>query len=887
ECWQYYFKTDLRSNKAFLLVHKSMLLHLLGKDEEALLIVTDALKEKENDPYFLKHKGLFLASLNRHAEAITVFNQIKEKLEVEELPILLGTSYYWNQQKAEAMQVLGEELKEEFSASPFNKNALLLLIHVYKKDFNSIDREKAEKDIETIIKRYPDDVAILADSSGYFYETGNIEKANEYLEKALKIIQSTKVSTKNLFIVSGELRAQGRYEDAIKIDEAIIDVDQNNYLTHNLAKLYYISGKRNKALEIYQNLRTKYGVIEGITKHEVRIYQETGDIEKAKDIATQYVAKFNDVNAKIVLNGLNIRLENYDEVKASLNSPMNYFELDLYELRTLLAQMFKMDMTAKALDIAYEVKRLNETLEYNDFYASAIFSKHEKQNDEYLNIDKVRANCAVFLKEKSGNIFHVILEEREEKELKAGEINRNFPLFNEVLGKQRGDVVMYSNRYTPETVEIVDIKHKYIHVFHESLEKIATIYRGRSLFTSIDSSELLEGQLPEFIKKQLQEGEAQQKRLQDFKEQYYKTHRCTLGTIASFTNTHPIKVWNNLIRDDRVGVQVCLGENNEIQTGTELLNSGKRLCFDFISLITLYQLEEIREKVIGRYNKIKISQSVSDLLNEFITEEEAFGDGESSEIFSRGGQNYLISKSADEKKQQMAYLSGFKQWIKDNCEIEPCQLILNYSDEKVKEYNKILGESFFETCLLAKEHDYLLISEDYAFRLLCKTDFDIDGVWGQVILVDLLKNEQITSEQYHKALQTFVNHNYRHTSIDANTLFFTIKESNWTISDSFRKLTKIFYGNYSSSNAIIVAVQFLSFLWNDQNPSIEQKRQITRHIISDYLTERTLLDHIIRVKQTVKIVFEKDRTIHGEIMNELIKFGRLLDKWMGEGYGIF
>lgn len=877
-CWQHYSKTDLRSNKAYLLAHKSMLLHLLGKEEEAFSVISDALKEKENDPYFLKHKGLFLASLSRHEEALAIFNEIKGKLkENDDITTLLGANYYLNSQKNEAIQVLEEALYEDSTDYHFNKNALLLLLHIYKKEYEIIDSEKVETNIKTIIDRYPDNVAILADSCGYFRIKGNIEKANYFIEKALLIIRMSKVSSSDLFIVSEELQNQGRFEEAIKIEEKIIDVNLNNHLTYNLAKLYQLAGKRDKALNIYQNLRSRYGVIEEITKHEVRIYQEIGDLVKASEIATQYVAVFNDIHAKIVLNGLNIRLEKFDKVNAFLNSHIDYFKLNLAESKSLLAQMFKMGLNEKAIDIAYELKRLNETPEYNDFYAYAIFSRKEKQNDEYLNIQQIAINCVVFLKEKSGNIFHVILDKRDDELLKENEINQNVPLFNQLLGKQIGEKIEYANRYTSEIVEIVEIKHKYIHNFHESLEKISTIYRGRSLFDSIDTSELLEGKLPEFIQKQLEDGESKHNKLQEFKEQYYKTHRCTLGTIASFTNTHPIKIWNDLIRNEKIGVQVCVGNNEEIISGTTLLNLGRKLCFDFISLITLYQIEEIREKVINKHGKIKITQSVSDLLSELISEEENFTDGENGTLFSRGGKNYFISISINEKKKQIESLYEFKKWINENCEIEPCQLILQYSSEKINDYNKVLGESFFETCLLAKEHGYLLISEDLAFRTICKTEFGLDGAWCQIILIDLIKNGLINAEQYHKSLQTFVNQNYKHTSIDANTLLFEIKESNWKISDQFRKFTKIFYGNQSSPNAIIVATQFLLFLWQDTAPTIEQKQKITFQIIGDYLTERSIFDHIIWIRQAAKMIFENDPINLHHVLNELNRFRKFLN----------
>ncbi len=885
ECWKYYSKTDLRESKLYILVHKSLLFHLIRDDEKALETIDLVLAENENDDYALKHKGMYLATLNKHEQAIKAYLKAQDK--GKDIIGLLAISYQLNGQQTEALELLESAVKDNVSNDSFTKNIYSLLLNSYR---NSIDEEfeKARLLIENALQKFPDDVTILSDISAYYAIFPQLGDSKTILDKALFIAKTTKVSNKDLLILSDELIRQERIEEAVEIKESFVDTSINNPITYNLANLYYKLGRKEKALEIYSKLREEYGVIEGVTKNEIRIYQEIGDYKKAGIVATQYVQHFDDINAKIVLNGINIRLENYREVEEFLNETIDFSILNLSEIHTLIAQMFKMNMSQKAINLVYELKRNFDNKDFNELYMQTVFTSEENQKNKFLESKTVELDTVVFLKEKSGNVFYYVLENRNTKLLKPNEINSEHPIFNKIIGKKVGDIIKYeSHEFVTDTYEIVEIKHKLIHSFNESMEKISTVYKGQSEFISMDSSELLEGRLPKFIELQMEKGEKRSQQIQSIIEDYYYTHKCTIGSLASITGNHPISVWTDLTNNNKIGVQVCLGNKEELDDAISIVNQKKELCVDFISLITIYQLNDVRDCLINKFGKLKITHSVYDLVKELLEKEVIFSSGESMTLYAKKGKKFFTSRTAEEKKEQINNLKSFIQWIKDFCEIEPCKALLKLDSSTIEEQNKIFHKSFYETCLLAKEKNYLLVSDDYTFRRICKEEFQLDGVWTQILLMNLVADNSITIEQYHKSLIFLNNHNYKHTAIDANTLFYIIEQSEWETNNDFRNAIKVLQGNNSTPNSIIVAVQFLSFLLNNQKATIDQKRKIIRLVIQEYLTSRSIFNHIIWIRESVRILFRNEYYKMDFILKELDDYINVLNKTIGNGKNLF
>ncbi|GAG73656.1 unnamed protein product [marine sediment metagenome] len=71
---------------------------------------------------------------------------------------------------------------------------------------------------------------------------------------------------------------------------------------------------------------------------------------------------------------------------------------------------------------------------------------------------------------------------------------------------------------------------------------------------------------------------------------------------------------------------------------------------------------------------------------------------------------------------------------------------LEINFNKKRKLDKFLGKSFIDTILIAKKTNYILFSDDLFLRLIAKNDFNVDGVWTQILLLNLFKSGKIKKE---------------------------------------------------------------------------------------------------------------------------------------------
>ena len=84
-----------------------------------------------------------------------------------------------------------------------------------------------------------------------------------------------------------------------------------------MLKSYYNAGEIGKALELCQQLRSKYGLLKNVSWTEYNIYEAIGDLNQAVAIGTKYLKAFpDDLNVQMDMAYLHYRLGNVEEVKA-------------------------------------------------------------------------------------------------------------------------------------------------------------------------------------------------------------------------------------------------------------------------------------------------------------------------------------------------------------------------------------------------------------------------------------------------------------------------------------------------------------------------------------------------------------------------------------------
>ncbi len=264
-----------------------------------------------------------------------------------------------------------------------------------------------------------------------------------------------------------------------------------------------------------------------------------------------------------------------------------------------------------------------------------------------------------------------------------------------------------------------------------------------------------------------------------------------------------------------------LGIKSAIGTKEEKINSMKvlraiekpQLIIDIVSILTIHHLK-IADKMVEVYGKFGIAQCTLDTLREIIASRKGMGKKGFMTIGKEGNEYVRQEITELQVRENIEFLENLTNWVSENCEVLPCNAALKSSNED-KRTRKMLGGSFFDSMLIVSEKsDRILYSDDERFRSFASVERGCNGIWTQMLLMDMIARKLITTEDYAEATVGLVGLNYYYTSVNKESLVFAAEKSDWKYEGKFfAVMQKLREGSSDMDSAIAVVGEFLSFSW--------------------------------------------------------------------------
>lgn len=806
-----------------------------GDLEGAIEDIKLALSMEPENFTFRKYLAMLHHEIGENNKSIDILTEILKSERIPEVLLLLSDVLRIEQKFPEAIDYLGELINTEAS-EVLKEDARRLLIRLYVelKDF-----PKAKEISNSLLEMDPSNISYTVDSAVITGAEGNHDEASSILLKAVTYIKED-TSYKQLLELADELYAFKEFEEAAKIYEKIVDTSINSPLSRALLNSYYRAGIIDKALGICQTLLEKYGPLKYVSEMESAIFEEIGDLPKAKDLCKTYLETSpDDYGMQLRLAVINLRLSEIIELDKFLDSPFEIKTLTLdhgLQFAGLLAIRNKYE---RAFAVIYELRRTY----YNDANAHlkyiAIFLQRERDASDWLKVTKADMDTAVCIEEEAHKKEWYIIEDRKDADSRRNEYDLNHPMVKKILGKTVGDdVVIVDSSYSKVTGKIIEIKSKYVYAFQDSFTSFEKLFPNvpgvRKVKVEIPKKE---GELPKGTETIFDDISRQHDRNLQV-EKLYREGKITIGAFANLISRDVVDVWGGLVSNPDLGIKCCRGNAQERSNATSLIHADSvKLIIDAISIMTLNAIDA-GDEIIERFGKLGISQSSIDIFSQTISERKGM-QSKGFMVIGKEGDRFVRQEfSAQDIKRNLEHLEKTMAWIEKNCETIPCNVALTVKREQRKHLEELIGSSFIESILIASEPGAILYSDDERFRSLAKGEFDTDGVWTQVLLMQCMEEGILSKEKYNDMVIRLATLSYRHTSIDAGVLIEAAKQSEWLPKPPYTTVLKILGGQYSDEkSALIVGTNFLYELWK-QPPILIQKRDQIILSILNALTSR-------------------------------------------------
>ena len=403
----------------------------------------------------------------------------------------------------------------------------------------------------------------------------------------------------------------------------------------------------------------------------------------------------------------------------------------------------------KALKIMYEVRRTHFDKPDAHLLYVQTFSSVAKEIQDVQNPTQVEKDTAVEINNSDDDYLYII-EEREDADIKRDELDVNHPFAQQLIGKNKNDAVSFGEKmFGPKTGKIIDIKSKYTHAFQESFRKYEYLFpldQGMGHITLDDSDDIDDKERFEQMFKMIDQ---RQDKINKIKE-LYKEKDLTIGTFTRLVGSNSLDTWGTLMGNRDLGIRCRIDDFEERKRVLNLLSqSNPKLAVDIISLMTLHCLD-VADIVVSTFGKLYIAQSTIDEIQSVIIEREGMWSKREGMIVGKEGNQYVKQIiNPEEMKQGIEYLKDIIHWIRENCEVGEATAGSEMNQLRRRELNDRLQQHFLDTALLASQPGCLLFSDDGRLRHYAKTslnsdagtNFQIDGVWTQVLLEHCVKQK--------------------------------------------------------------------------------------------------------------------------------------------------
>ena len=875
EAWDCISRTELRDFRVDWIINRSVAYFHLGQMKEAIKDLDTALEIEPLNPDFLKKRAISAFQIGERESAIEFLEKIQPNSEVPEVPIMLANFLFAGNRFAEAIAKLNDFLSTNPSSELKDEaNRWLVRIYIAAKRF-----EEAERILTTLQESSPTSLLNFINAAQIANGTEKREKAISFLKDAYEIAKNCEASIE-IVELADELFNHQQFIEAATLYEKLADTSQNSQLTIGVLASYYNAGEIGKALEICQELRKIYGPLENISEREVMIYEEIGDINQAEAVCKAYLNKFpNDVNMQIRLGFAYHRSNKAEEIDNILNSFSDFKNFSFLKNLSLeacaqLAFLHQIrSQPEKALQIVYETRRTHFKKSDAHLKYIGVFYHVEKQIPDLLNPDQVRLDTAVQIDSSDQPVWYIIVD-RDDADITRGERNIKDPLAQQLLGKIENDEVDLGKTLLEQRVgKITAIKSKYVHALQESFEKYPELFPGDQGLGSITLDESSDNLTDSASKKTnstniqpILELTNKQHEASLEIENVYKEHLPPIGAFMNLTGRNVLDMWSLLINKPDLGIRCFVGSAKEKSQALNLLKEPKpKLVVDIISLITLHCLEAA-DTIVKTFGKLAVAQSTIDGLLQIIHEQESmWSQREGMSIEKQGNQYVRHMINPEDVKRSVERLKDLIKWIRGNCEVLPCTPALQMNHLLKRKLDEMFHPIFVDTLLIAAQPGHLLLSDDERLRFYAKTSFNsdagtnfqIDGVWTQVILEHCLNLNVLDKTQYDKMVIQLVCSNYYHTEFDTDVLMEALKQANWNLAEPYNSLVQALReSKMSLQEALNVSVDFLFKIWEEPIP-YGQLKFVTLGLLAGLTSGRNThevlnqLEYLIQNKHTL------------------------------------
>jgi tetratricopeptide (TPR) repeat protein len=805
DVWDEVKSTDVAGR---FLVHVHNLLSakgLLGEIDNAIAISNEAIKIDPNYGMIKRQAALFHMEKGEFKEAVSILETLPDD-SFPEKALMHAEALSGSGEPEKALEKVDWFL-EENADSEYISSALRLRVNLQQILKGT---ELAISETEKLRDKHPDDVFLLVQLSELKSGNHNFEGAIACIQKAYSKLNEKSIYAEK-WIVAEALFKHGFYSDAAVLYEDLAGDGGDIFPLRQLFRCFLESDQRRAALSklsgLSKDISTKpfYLMVAGIIK------RRAGNIEEAKKDFAEYLRQTPD-DLQVFLGWAETAhsLGEDDAIRQALEDLQSFPNASAQNLMQLAHLYDHQGYIDKAINLAYETLRQNmDEPNAHLGYIGLLLQGQAGKLD--LSKEEVDKESAFLVEGKMQPRRWFVIEDENSPDFDRGEISADHPLASAVIGTKVGETVLVEDKpYGGHEVKVCEIKHKYLHALHQSMENFEHRFPDENVLFRVPVPMTPEGEPDlQYIKEMTAQRHESSLQILEL----YKKNSLPLCVVAKLAGVNSIEILPNLVARKDFQVKCCAGSFVEREQAFNILdNKSNGFVIDPITLNSIFLLG-VHETVLAAVNKIGIVQSSIDLIDAVIEERQKFLPDGCLTIGYEDGQLTRQELTSDEVAAGIRRLEEMRKWAVDNCELLDALPKEDLSDKHLQ-ISDVLPDAFYDTMLAASGEDRHLLSDDQHFRTLGKELFGLEGCWIQLVLMRAVNGGHLSLKKYVSIVTNLIRANFYFITINSDVLACIARNASWEIDQNFTDVASTLGQKGSElSSSVRVATEFLKQAW--------------------------------------------------------------------------
>ncbi len=460
---------------------------------------------------------------------------------------------------------------------------------------------------------------------------------------------------------------------------------------------------------------------------------------------------------------------------------------------------------AEAIALGYEMLRANANeAEFHLRYIGLFLGGSRRP--EIPCPTAVAVGCWVRVENEVGEAQELLIEIGDDRPA-DGVYGPSNELVVALFGKRVGDEYVAQGAWgMVHRGRILEIKHRYLHALHDSMENFNRRFPGhpglrRVLTRDDDISPVLD-----ILKRR---GEHVERLLRTYADKSLPLAFVAGGWEHAAAFAATVRATGGL-------VQTSIGLIEERNTTLEWIATAHGAVLDTFTFMTAAGLGALDVLKLV-FPKLVAPQSLADDLASLKPELAGERQGR---MGYRDGQYFMEEHLRDDIEAFIRELEDRERTLKEHCDVMPVAApnqLPNLALIILDRFDKHVLDPLF----LASEHNLILLSEDLGYRRTASGLLPVKGAWLQAVFLYAAETKLISQERYLDLVEGLARLRHSHLAIDAHLLLQAHRSDDRA---SFNAVVDHIGTKHAEINSHLrVSLEFLTPLWRRRSPTMRDR----------------------------------------------------------------